>query len=125
MTDFTQLPVEFAEMVVDFEAEVFSSLIEPAADFFQCVLIFPNGYGLSMVKSPWHYGGKQGLWEALVIARGEASTAPGWDAVGYIEATEGMGLDDSTIGWNTVPMLVELAGKIHAMPVRCWTGSTD
>ena len=33
----------------------------------QKVYKFPNGYGASVVKGPYTYGGPQGLWELAVI----------------------------------------------------------
>lgn len=30
---------------------------------------FPNGYGASIVKHDFSYGGKQGLWELAVIGK--------------------------------------------------------
>lgn len=28
---------------------------------------FPNGYGASVIRSPYSYGGEQGLWELAVL----------------------------------------------------------
>ncbi len=33
----------------------------------QKVYKFPNGYGASVVQSPFSYGGSEGLWELAVI----------------------------------------------------------
>ncbi len=33
----------------------------------QAVHLFPNGYGVSVIKSPMSYGGNLGYWELAVI----------------------------------------------------------
>lgn len=33
----------------------------------QRVYKFPNGYGASVIKGPYTYGGKKGLWEVAVL----------------------------------------------------------
>jgi len=33
----------------------------------QKVYKFPNGYGASVIKGPYTYGGKKGLWEVAVL----------------------------------------------------------
>ena len=33
----------------------------------QAVHFFPNGYGVSIVRGPYTYGGKEGLWELAVL----------------------------------------------------------
>lgn len=34
----------------------------------QWVIWFPNGYGASVVRGWWTYGGDQGLWELAVVS---------------------------------------------------------
>ena len=33
----------------------------------QRIYKFPNGYGASVIKGPYTYGGKKGLWEVAVL----------------------------------------------------------
>lgn len=33
----------------------------------QAVMFFPNGYGVSVVKHQYSYGGDRGLWEIAVL----------------------------------------------------------
>jgi hypothetical protein len=36
----------------------------------QCRIEFPNGYGASIVKGPYTYGGRDGLFELAVLGSG-------------------------------------------------------
>ena len=36
----------------------------------QCRIEFPNGYGASIVKGPYTYGGRDGLFELAVLGAG-------------------------------------------------------
>lgn len=53
----------------------------------QARLDFPNGFGVSVVKTPFSYGGNQGLYELAVFKDGhihyENKVANG-DVVGYL-----------------------------------------
>lgn len=44
-------------------------------DGVQHKVFFPNGYGASIVKHSFSYGGRKGLWELAVIK----GTAESWD----------------------------------------------
>lgn len=35
----------------------------------QCIVQFPNGYGASIVKGPYTYGGDKGLYELAVFGK--------------------------------------------------------
>lgn len=35
----------------------------------QCIVQFPNGYGASIVKNEYSYGGKEGLYELAVFGK--------------------------------------------------------
>jgi hypothetical protein len=55
-------------------------------DGVQHVYAFPNGYGASVVKHNFSYGGKSGLWELAVLNDGELdySTEITSDVVGHL-----------------------------------------
>lgn len=38
------------------------------------VMMFDNGYGVSVIKTPFSYGGKMGLYELAVLDSGEDIT---------------------------------------------------
>jgi hydroxylamine reductase (hybrid-cluster protein) len=43
-------------------------------DGIQSVMMFDNGYGVSVIKTPFSYGGKMGLYELAVLDSGEDIT---------------------------------------------------
>ena len=48
---------------------------------------FDNGYGVSVVRTPFSYGGKQGLYELAVLKDGEIhydNPIANGDVVGYL-----------------------------------------
>jgi len=53
----------------------------------QCRIDFPNGYGASIVKGPYTYGGRDGLFELAVLGSGgeiSYETPITDDVVGYL-----------------------------------------
>jgi hypothetical protein len=52
----------------------------------QARITFDNGYGASVVKSPYTYGGKDGLYELAVFKDGEITYATPItdDVIGYL-----------------------------------------
>ena len=52
----------------------------------QHVYSFPNGYGASVVKHDFSYGGKQGLWELAVLTGEELCYTSGIteDVIGHL-----------------------------------------
>jgi hypothetical protein len=58
LTDSTQIIMNFSELK-------FQETVSPNG--VQALVFFPNGYGASVVKSDFSYGGKEGLYELAVI----------------------------------------------------------
>ena len=56
------------------------------ANGVQVVHEFPNGYGASVVKHDYSYGGKDGIWEMAVLKEGELcyNTHITNDVIGYL-----------------------------------------
>ena len=56
------------------------------ANGVQIVHEFPNGYGASVIKHDFSYGGKDGLWEMAVLKEGELcyNTHITNDVIGYL-----------------------------------------
>lgn len=56
----------------------------------QKVYKFPNGYGASVIKGPYTYGGKKGLWEVAVLFHGELcyDTEITDDVIGHLNDPE-------------------------------------
>lgn len=65
---------------------------------------FDNGYGASVVCSPYSYGGTQGLWEIAVLHSDEIvyDTPVTDDVIGYLSETE----------------VEEILDQIEALPPR-------
>ena len=68
-----------------------------------CVrLMFPNGYGASIVRFNGSYGYEKGLWEVAVMTdRGPCYDTP---------------ITSDVIGYQSEAEVVELCKQIHALP---------
>ena len=55
-------------------------------DGVQHVYEFPNGYGASVIKHDYSYGGRNGLWEIAVLEYGELCYTSGIteDVIGHL-----------------------------------------
>ena len=66
---------------------------------------FANGYGASVVTSPYSYGGERGLWELAVL--------DGNDRLVYDTP-----VTSDVIGWLTEANVEEKLTEIEALPAR-------
>ena len=66
-------------------------------------VFFPNGYGASIVKSEYSYGGKDGLYELAVI---EETTG---------EITYDTPITDDVVGYLTEDNITKLLAEIEAL----------
>lgn len=67
---------------------------------------FPNGYGASVIKTPFSYGGDAGLYE-LAVVRGDAA---GWSLTYETPITS------DTEGHLSEPEVSNLLDKISSLP---------
>ena len=69
---------------------------------------FLNGYGASVVKHPYSYGGPEGFWELAVVK---------WDGADckLCYTTE---ITDDVIGWLTAEEVMEYLVKISNLPAK-------
>jgi hypothetical protein len=80
----------------------------------QWIYKFPNGRGASVIRGPYSYGGKEGLFELAVIKFNNTASPTGW--------TEGWKVDYSTpitrdvIGWLTEEELQKKLLLISKLP---------
>jgi hypothetical protein len=51
---------------------------------------FPNGYGASVIKTTYSYGGNAGLWELAVLYQGEICYTSGIteDVIGHLTSKD-------------------------------------
>jgi hypothetical protein len=74
----------------------------------QLLIRFGNGYGMSIVRGPWSYGGPEGLYE---VAVGKfAGEGDDWDLCYDTPIT------DDVIGWLNESDLPGLAERIAELP---------
>lgn len=74
----------------------------------QVALRFPNQYGVSIVRGPHTYGGREGLFELAVLA---------FDGANY-ELVYDTPITDDVLGWLTPDELAPIARRVAALPVR-------
>jgi hypothetical protein len=74
-------------------------------DGIQYLAFFPNLYGVSIVKSEWSYGGKNGLWELAVLEGGEDE----W------ELTYNTPITGNVLGYLTEDEVNEIVDKVIAL----------
>ena len=66
-------------------------------------LTFPNGYGVSVIRSPYSYGGRQGLYELAVL---------GADG----QLTYETPVTDDVLGNLTVEEVTDAMAQVAALP---------
>ena len=75
----------------------------------QFVFMFPNGWGASVIRNTFSYGGKQGLWELAVLDKNEElcyDTEITGDVIGYL-SEQGV-LDTLSRIYNLKPVVAQL-----------------
>lgn len=74
----------------------------------QVILRFGNGYGASIVRGPYTYGGRDGLFEvAVLLFDGEGEE---WSLCYSTPIT------DDVLGWLTWEQVTETCEQIEALP---------
>lgn len=87
-------------------------LIErPTGTGVQRLYRFRNGYGASVIKGTYTYGGPQGCWELAVLSWPEATdSADGW------ELTYDTPITSDVVGWLSEDDVQELLHRVKALP---------
>lgn len=75
----------------------------------QKVFKFENGYGASVVKNPYSYGGDEGLWELAVVLVYENEGKLSWKLVYDTPITE------DVLGWLTWEEVEETLKQIEEL----------
>jgi hypothetical protein len=68
---------------------------------------FENGYGASVVRGDFSYGGSEGFFELAVLKGGRLC---------YSTPIQDLGITDDVIGWLTDRKVQNLLRKIAALP---------
>lgn len=80
----------------------------PNGDGVQARVFFENGYGASVIRSPFSYGGSDGLYELAVLAGDEKRSQLTYDTP----------ITDDVLGHLTPAAVTEILGWIEALPAR-------
>ena len=78
----------------------------PIGSGVQARVLYPNGYGASIVKFHGSYGGDDGLYELAVLCT---------DGEG-LRITYDTPITDDVIGWLTAERVSELMAQVAALP---------
>lgn len=71
-------------------------------DGVQYRFLFPNGYGASVLKNPYSYGGNKGLWEITVLY----NDLPTYDTP----------ITDYILGWKNDQEVAKILLDIRELP---------
>jgi hypothetical protein len=71
---------------------------------------FPNGYGASIIRTPYSYGGSEGFWELMVAE---------WNGNhGFDQGFKSPVGEDEPYGWLEDHEVVEMLRQIYARPSK-------
>jgi len=76
----------------------------------QRIYSFHNGYSVSALMTPFSYGGKQGLWEAGIMKKGNSAWPDGWCMVYTTPLT------DDVVGGLTDAELADFVNAVRSLP---------
>lgn len=72
---------------------------------YQQKIFFENGYGVSIIRGMYTYGGEEGLYE-LAVLKGTANSA---------DICYDTPITDDVLGYLTMPEAMEIASKVAAL----------
>ena len=79
---------------------------------------FENGYGASVIKHEFSYGGQAGLWE-LVVLKYNGEGIDDWDITYETEIT------NDIIGWLSLEAVEDLLVRISNPDIGLWEDDED
>lgn len=71
----------------------------------QAVMFFPNGYGVSVIKHQYSYGGNRGLWEIAVLK----GTEDNWEMCYDTDIT------DDVLGYQTDQDVTDVMRRVQEL----------
>ena len=91
--DILRLPIKRLADMLDLEYKTFEDIIfkpHPMGNGIQGVITFDNGYGASVVRTPFSYGGDRGKYELAIYHEGSIcyDTHITNDVIGYLTEDE-------------------------------------
>ena len=78
----------------------------PSTGGIQARMFWPNGYGVSVVRHSFSYGGEQGLYELAVLRGSEKSSSLCYSTP----------VTDDVVGWQNEEGITELMRQVQSLP---------
>lgn len=91
--------------MADLQAKTVTATAKNRNGGVQYLFTFRNGYGASVVQSPYSYGGFEGMWELAVL-----------DASGSIDYETPVTGGDGVIGWLTDDDVIAALTRVADLP---------
>lgn len=73
---------------------------------FKLNQFYPNGYGVSIIRNKWSYGGADGLYELAVLKGDEKHSSLNYDTP----------ITSDVIGYLTMDEAMDIADKVKELP---------
>ena len=78
---------------------------KPLWNGVQAIMFFPNGYGVSVIKHQYSYGGDRGLWEIAVLK----GTEDNWNICYDTDIT------DDVLGYQTDQDVTDVMCRVQEL----------
>ena len=84
-----KLGAKIDHIEMEYSADRYSTPLVPVAGWVQMLIFLNNGYGASVIWSPYSYGGTQLLWELALTKDGEVIYNDDYpDVMGWLDSDD-------------------------------------